>query len=414
MSTTFPERQVLRDLAERWQEIAARPVMAERKRLWTALKDLRPERPLFLFETGLLEDYVAPGELTCASPDLREVEGRMRLVIRHAEEVGDDLVVEPRMTLFWDVEQSDYGVPVDCTRAVDSQGGSQGYHYNHPVRRPEDAAKLQPRTRRVLREKTFERRRLLEDQFGDILPVEIRGIGAPLPAITADLFRLIGNENLLTWPFDAPEVLRGIVSYLRDDRLAHYRWLESEGLIASNSDSQLVGSGSPGFTTSLPSADASAPARLRDIWAWVESQETTMMSPAMFADFFLPAMAEVAALFGLIYYGCCEPVHDRFELVAAAMPHIRAVSVSPWCDQERVAAMLGRARVFSRKPRPWLLSGAHADWRGVEEDLDATLRAARDCCLEIICRDVYRIDGDRPRLRRWADLIRSRVGGASW
>ena len=139
-----------------------------------------------------------------------------------------------------------------------------------------------------------------------------------------------------------------------------------------------------------------------------------MISPAMFADFFLPAMAEVASLFGLVYYGCCEPVHDRFELVIAAIPLARAVSISPWCDQERVAGMLGRTRVFSRKPRPWLLSGPQPDWPGIEADLDATLAFARDCCLEIICRDVYRIDGDRARLRRWADFLRSRVGGESW
>jgi len=388
--------------------------MAERKRLWTALKDLRPERPMLLFETGLLEGYVAPEELECADTDLRSAEHLMRLVLRHAEEVGDDLVVEPRLALYWDVEQSDYGVPIEYRRAIDAEGGSQGYHYNHPLKRPDDAALLRPRTRRVLRAKTLERKRLLDDHFGDILPVEIRGIGAPLPAISSDVFRLIGNENLLTWPFDAPETLRAIIAYLRDDRLDHYRWLEREGLLAPNNDSQLVGSGSPGFTSALASAGGPGLTRLRDLWVWMESQETTMMSPAMFADFFLPAMAEVAGLFGLVYYGCCEPVHDRFELISAVIPHARAVSVSPWCDQERVAGLLGRTRVFSRKPRPWLLSGAHPDWRGIEEDLDATLFAARDCCLEIICRDVYRIHGDRLRLRKWSDLLRSRVGGAPW
>ncbi len=67
--------------------------------------------------------------------------------------------------------------------------------------------------------------------------------------------------------------------------------------------------------------------------------------------------------------------------------------------------------MFSRKPKPWLISGASPDWPGPREaDLDETLDAARDGCLEIICRDVYRIDGDRPRLRRWTDLVRSRIG----
>jgi hypothetical protein len=44
--------------------------------------------------------------------------------------------------------------------------------------------------------------------------------------------------------------------------------------------------------------------------------------------------------------------------------------------------------------------------------MDETLAAARDCNLEIIYRDVYRIHGDRPRLRRWVELARSRIGGA--
>ena len=414
MPTTTKDRETLRALAARWREAAARPVMAERKRQWTLLKDLRPERPLFLFETATLEGYVAESELACQDPQLRLWERHLRETLRHAEEVGDDLVVEPWLALHWDIEQSDYGVPIEISRGVDTEGGSQAYHYNHPLRTPADAPRLRPRTRRVHRDRTLALKERLEELFGDLLPVEVRGIGSPLAAITSDLFRLIGNDNLLTWPYDAPEVLRAVVSYLRDDRLEHYRWLEREHLLATNSDSHLVGSGSPGFTTALPGRETEGPARLRDLWVWIESQETTMISPPMFADFFLPAMAEVASLFGLVYYGCCEPVHDRFPLIAAAIPHTRAVSVSPWCQQEAIAGMLGRTRVFSRKPKPWLLSGPRADWDGIEKDLDETLAAARDCCLEIICRDGYRIDGDRPRLRRWADLIRSRVGGAVW
>jgi hypothetical protein len=45
------DREVVRGLAARWMELAHLPVMTERKRLWTALKDLRPVRPMVLFET---------------------------------------------------------------------------------------------------------------------------------------------------------------------------------------------------------------------------------------------------------------------------------------------------------------------------------------------------------------------------
>jgi hypothetical protein len=224
------------------------------------------------------------------------------------------------------------------------------------------------------------------------------------------LFRLIGNDNLLTWPYDAPEALHAVMATLRDDRLVYYRWLEAEGLLGLNNDSHIVGSGSPGYTTALPAAGYAGQARLRDLWIWMESQETTMISPRMFAKFYLPYMAEVAADFGLVYYGCCEPVHDRWDMILAAIPQVRAVSISPWCDMKFMGEQLGKTCIFSRKPKPWFLSGDQADWDALEKDVDETIAAARDGCLEILYRDVYRINGDRMRLRRWVDLVRSRIG----
>jgi len=178
------DRPILRALAARWMELAALPTMMRRRRQWTALKDLRPERPMVLFETSLLENYVDARELVCTDPDLRAAEHRLRLAVRHAEEVNDDLVLEPRFLLYWDIEQSDYGVPIALAHATDSQGGSLGYHFNHPLRAPEDVRRLKPRTRRVDRTKTLARQRLLGNLFGDILPVEIRGTGGLLASLT--------------------------------------------------------------------------------------------------------------------------------------------------------------------------------------------------------------------------------------
>lgn len=66
----------------------------------------------------------------------------------------------------------------------------------------------------------------------------------------------------------------------------------------------------------------------------------------------LRVLAAVCEKFGLIYYGCCEPVHDRWERIIAAIPHIRAVSISPWCNQVKMAEIAGQSVVFSRKPPP--------------------------------------------------------------
>jgi hypothetical protein len=405
------DQQTLRSLAQRWMELAHLPVMADRQRAWTALKDLRAERPMVLFEVWTLEDYVAEAELACQDPFLRSVELEMRRAIRQVEEIGDDRVLEPLWRLGWVIHSSDYGVPIQAEHAQDERGGDVAYHYNHPIQSTADIERLLPRTYQVDRVESDRRLKLLQETFGDILPVTLHGVDSFLPGLTADLFRLLGNDRLLAWTYDEPDSLHTIMAYLRSDRLAYYTWLEREGLLGLNNTSQLVGSGSPGFTTALPAPGYAGQTRLFDEWIWMESQETTMISPRMFARLFLPYMAEISRLFGLVYYGCCEPVHDRWEPIIQAIPNIRAVSISPWCDQYQIAEKLGKAVVFSRKPRPWPVSGPNPDWQALEQDLDETVTAARDCNLEIIYRDVYRIEGDRMRLRRWVNLVRSRIGG---
>jgi hypothetical protein len=333
----------------------------------------------------------------------------MRRSIRQVEELNDDLVLEPVYRLGWVISMSDYGVPIQAVHAIDERGSDVAYHYNHPIQSVADIDRLRPRTWQVDHAETQRRLTLLQEAFGDILPVTLHGVDSFLAALTSDLFRLVGNDRLLAWTYDEPEALHRIMRYLCDDRSAYYTWLERKGLLGLNNTSQLVGSGSPGFTTALPAADYTGQTRLKDLWIWMESQETTMISPRMFARLFLPYMAEVSRLFGLSYYGCCEPVHDRWEAIIAAIPNIRAVSISPWCDQKAIAEKLGKQVVFSRKPRPWPISGSAPDWVALREDIDETLAAARDCNLEIIYRDVYRIEGDRPRLRKWVELVRSRL-----
>ena len=135
-----------------------------------------------------------------------------------------------------------------------------------------------------------------------------------------------------------------------------------------------------------------------------------MISPAMFGDFFLPYMADVCRCFGLVYYGCCEPVQDRWDMICREIPNVRAVSVSPWCHQSEIAQKLGQRYVYSRKPKAAPISGPTPDWDVLRSDMEETLSAARDCNLEFIYRDVYRI-GDRERLREWTQMVRAHIGG---
>jgi hypothetical protein len=56
-------------------------------------------------------------------------------------------------------------------------------------------------------------------------------LGNLYAGLTMDLFKLIGNDNLLFWVYDHPELIHRIMKLIRDDRRAHFTFMESEGLL---------------------------------------------------------------------------------------------------------------------------------------------------------------------------------------
>jgi hypothetical protein len=419
-----PEIHALRRLAARWMEHAHHPVMKERRRQWQAIKDLRAEKPMILVETCMLPDYIAQEELVCQDPYLRNIEKSLFEIVRHADEIGDDIVVEPWFRIPWVIEISDYGVPIVACHAQAVTGSDLGYSFNFGVQSEADFRKLHLRTRRVNREESLRQKRLLENIFGDILPVKLGGydpfdpdpgyrpwLGNLYGGLTMDLFKLIGNDNLLLWVYDNPPLLHKLMVLIRDDRLAHFRFLEQEGLLYRNTDTWMPCPGSYGFVSDLPPSGEDGRAGLKDCWCWTDSQESAPISPAMFNEFFLPYIAEVTRPFGLTYYGCCEAVHDRFDHIRKAIPNLRAVSVSGWSDLFRMGEMLSRKYVYSRKPTPAYISGSHPYWDLLEKDVRDTLAAAKNCNLEFCYRDIYTIEGDRPRLTQWVQMTRALMQG---
>jgi len=212
---------------------------------------------------------------------------------------------------------------------------------------------------------------------------------------------------LLYWVYDAPEAIHRLMRYMLADRLAVFEYLETEGLLARNTDNQMAGPRSYGYVSDLPEPGRGGKVALKDLWGWAESQEAENISPAMYREFVLPYLARLSEKFGLIYYGCCERIDDRLPMILDAIPNLRSVSVSGWSDLARTAELLGKNYVYSRKPTPAHISGPNPNWDLLRKDMQDTYAAARDGNVEILFRDVYAIDGDRSRLRRWVDMTRS-------
>ena len=74
-----------------------------------------------------------------------------------------------------------------------------------------------------------------------------------------------------------------------------------------------------------------------------------------------------------------------------------------------MAEALGRDYVYSRKPMPTLISTARFDEDAIREDLRRTLKAAADCNVELIMKDVHTLSGEPHRMARWVELVRETI-----
>ncbi len=404
---------ILRRLAQRKLEAAHERANLERRDLWYRLDEGGGGRPMVLAEFGGVRDANRPlpdTVLACEGDWARGVERGLRAELYRVETLRDDHVVEPWLTLNWRVRTSDYGVQA-VQHHAEFEGTLGARRWDPPIRDLDaDFGKLHPRGATVDRQATLDAKERLENVFGGILPVRIRGgywwtLGMTWPAID-----LIGLESLMLWMFDHPEWLHRLMAFLRDDHLAYARWLEAEGLLNLNNRNDYIGSGSMGYTRSLPQPDwrDGDPVRTRDQWVLLESQETVGVGPEQFEEFIFPYQLSVAEAFGRVYYGCCEPVHSRIAVVKR-LPRLARVSVSPWADETVMAAELGADAVYSRKPSPSLISTERFDEAAIRADVRQTLDIARGCRIELVMKDVHTLNNEPERLPRWVALARDEI-----
>jgi len=185
--------------------------------------------------------------------------------------------------------------------------------------------------------------------------------------------------------------------------------LEAENMLCLNNGPNGVAQGSFGFTNDLP-AEGFDPdhIRLKDLWFYMDSQETVGISPQAYHEFFYPYYAKIAAKFGLLSYGCCEAVHDFWKDSVSKYHNLRKVSISAWCNEEYIGDELrGKKIIYHRKPAPQFIGvGKDFDADGFAEHIKKTLACAKGCTLEFSFRDVYTLCGDIERPRKAVKIIR--------
>jgi len=396
----------LRNLAGKVAELAARPIEDEKRDLWIRHNRLEATRPLIFCDPENGWGEILPeSSLTCEDSLARAWELYLKREVFWAERMKDDRVINPYFPLNWVYTESDWGLPLK--RIGGDDGGA--YTWETPVKTYAELDRMHPPVIDVDRVETARRIALATGIFGDLLPVELRASFWWTLGLTWTMVDHRGMQNMMMDMFDQPENLHRLMKILSDGTMAKLDYLEGEGLFTLNNDGTYVGSGGFGWSTELPRRKIDDKVVCSDLWGFGESQETVGISPEMFAEFVLPYQLPILSRFGLVCYGCCEPINARWEYVKN-IPHLRRVSVSPWADIPEMSAMLGADYIFSWKPHPGPLAQPVADLETSRKSIREGLRYTRDCRVEIIMKDNNTLGGNPENAVNWVKMVREEIG----
>jgi hypothetical protein len=406
LAFTSAERQALRTLAQRAASLAARPIEAEKRALWKRHNMLQPTRPvIFCDPENSWHEIIPPESLDCQNHFARAAEFHLRKQIFWGEQMGDDYTLMDYFPVEHIHQEPDWGL-----RQVQIGGDHGGaYRWIPPVKSESDLDRLHFPIIRV----DFAATQCLADAaseiFGDILPVRVRTSWFWTNGLTKTLVHLRGLEQMLYDMSDNPALIHHLLGLLSQGTLAMLDALEAHNLLSLNNDGSYIGSGALGWSDELPRADFQGKVRTCDLWGLGESQETIGVSPRMFAEFVFPYQLPLLERFGLICYGCCEPVDGRWDILRQ-LPNLRRVSISPWSNRAKMAGQLGDRYIFSMKPNPAVLAMEGFDEERIRLDLRAELQNLRGCRVEIIMKDNHTIRNDPNRVVRWVQIAREEAG----
>ncbi len=396
---------IVRELAARVAEIAALPVQEEKRALWRKLTGLAPERPMVMVDQVCWNEMNVDDELTlrCADAECREHEDYLRRTLFQWKHFPVDMVVEPTVDVPLAVTNTGFGIEVrEDTVATDPANDVVGHRFHNQLASDDDLEKVKmPAITHDLRE-TQRRLSVAHDLFDGLLTVRSWGLD-PYLSLWDPISTWMGVEAALYAIMDRPQFMHALAGRMTEGYLSLLDQLEQQGLLCGP---QYLIHCTGAYTTELPAPgfDPGRP-RTRDIWMFGLAQMFATVSPAMFREFEVEYSSRICARFGLVYYGCCDPLDRKMDEVRM-IPNVRKVSMSPWTDQERGAAEIGRRYVFSRKPSPAMLAGSAFDPDRVRGDLEATRAICRrsGSPLELILKDISTV-GYRPeRLFQWARI----------
>jgi hypothetical protein len=313
------------------------------------------------------------------------------------------MVVEPFIKVQKAVTNTGFGVRrKEETLKTPGKEGVSSHKFENQFNSIEDLEKIKVPQISHDKEETARRMEKAAWLFEGIMPLREEGVD-PYVGIWDTIAEWMSVEGALYGLIDEPDMMHGMAKKIADGHMSMLDQLEEQGLLCH---SQALIHCTGAFTDELPALffNRQKP-RTKDIWMFGLAQMFATVSPAMFEEYEIDYMKPIFERFGLVYYGCCDPLDGKMNEVKK-IKGLRKVSMSPWAKRERGAEEIGKDYVFSCKPNPAYLATTKFDEELVRKDLTEIKEICRKngCPLEFILKDLSTVNNEPSRLWRWAEI----------
>ncbi len=402
------EEQILRKLAYEYSIAAHDERNSRNRKLHTAVNDKRQIRPVVLIDEIPFHELNFDGSLTllCQDPILRPVEDYLRKKLFQWKYFPADMILPPYYPLLKTMRDSDCGITVDeNTIATDERNYIISHEYHDQLANEEDLLKLHPPVIQYDRADTMAKFERIANVIGDILPVQITGYSSYI-TMWDKIARYRGVTPLLIDLAERPEFTHKIVSTLADYEISKSEQMEREGLFEI---APLQLHCTSALTSDLPGEYDGGTVKRNQVWGRGMAQIFASVSKEMHEEFDINYMIKIMEPFGLVYYGCCEPLDKKIDIVEK-IPHLRKISITPWADIDNAAEIIGDRYVIANKPNPSAVA-RKLDEDEVRAEVGRTLKACKrnGCSCDIVLKDISSAGYDVRNLIRWEQIVMEMV-----
>ena len=406
MQINEQDRRVLRGLAERYSEIAHEEVQQqrlERYRQTNAMADVRPVVLIDEVPWGEIEDEALRN--VCA-PDLSWLETHLRRTVYQWEHFQVDLVVPPVYRIIKRTRQRrGIGIEVqDRSIASDTGTYAAAHAYVDQLRTEDDLAKLHPPEIVYDESASSEALEVAEDVFAGLMDVTLVGWSGLQASLWDRIARLRGVDNLLMDLAERPDFMHKTVQRFMQLAQSEFKQYEEQGILDPH---PVLLHCTAACTRDLPAEDFDGRVRMKDVWGRCAAQIFGSVSPAMHDEFDLAYNEQLFKNCGLVYYGCCEPMDRKIDILRKRFRNLRKISITPWANPERAAESMGADYVLAAKPNPSFVAMPRFDPDPVKQEIARYCEACQShgTTVEFVLKDISTIANNPNHLTQWAATV---------